>query len=141
MNIEPHHTRIHWKTRLIRLSLAPLALAAGPAWLYFSLSACQEEGDAVDTLCRAYRVIPFLPTLAALTVLSLVVYDLIEVGRELHQETHGVKPKRHFKHAHAGFKALAPRHQKHIHRTLLNILLVTCAVAVWICWKAWQSTH
>ncbi len=141
MNIEPHHTRIHWKTRLIRLSLAPLALAAGPAWLYFSLGTCQEEGDNIGTLCHVYRVIPFLPTLAALTVLVLLVFDLIEVGREIHEQTHGVKPRRRLKHAHAGFKAIAPRHQKHIHRTLLNILLVTVAVAAWIAWKAWQSTH
>lgn len=141
INLERHHRRIHWKTRLVRWSLAPLALAAAPAWLYFSLGTCQEDGDAVGSLCRAYRVIPFLPTMAALCVLGLIVYDLVEVGREIHFETHGEKPRRHIKHARHGYKAISAHHQKHVRRTLLNVLAVTAAVAAWICWKAWQSTH
>lgn len=141
MSIEHRHRRIHWKTVLIRWSLAPLALIAAPAWLYFSYGVCQEEGDAFGSACRAFRVIPFLPTLAAIAVFGLIVYDLIEVGREAHFEAHGEKPRRHLKHARHGFKTLAPHHQKHIHRTLWNILAVTVAVAAWIAWMAYRTTH
>jgi len=141
MNLEHRHRRIHWKARLVRWSLAPLALAAAPAWLYVSLGTCQEDGDAPGSLCRVYRVIPFLPTLAALCVLGLIVYDLVEIGREIHFETHGVKPRRRVRHAHRGFQTLAPHHRRHVHRALLNVLVVTAAVALWIFWEAWQSTH
>ncbi len=141
MNLEHHHRRIHWKTRLVRWSLAPLALAAAPAWLYLSLGTCLEDGDAPGSLCRAYRVIPFLPTLAALCVVALIVYDLVEVGREIHFETHGVKPRRRLHHARRGYKAIAPHHRRHVRRTLLNVLLVTGAVAAWIAWEAYRSTR
>lgn len=141
MNLEHHHRRIHWKTRLVRWSLAPLALAAGPAWLYLSLGACLEDGDAPGSVCRAYRIIPFLPTLAALCVIALIVYDLIEVGREVSFETHGVKPRRHIRHAHHGYRALDHHHRRKVRGTLWNLLAVTAAVALWIAWKAWQSTR
>lgn len=141
MNLEHHHRRIHWKTRLLRWSLAPLALAAGPAWLYFSLGPCMEDGDAAGSVCRAYRVIPFLPSLLALAVAGLIVYDLVEVGREVHLETHGVKPRRHLKHAHHGYKALDHHHRHKVRRAAWNWLAVTAAVALWIAWKAWQTTR
>ena len=141
MNIEHHHRRIHWKTRLIRWSLPPLALLAAPAWLYFSYGTCQEEGDAVGSVCRALRVVPFLPSIAAVAVAAFIIWDLIQVGREIHFETHGVKPRHHLKHMVHGYRAIAPHHQKHLHRTLWNILAVTGAVAAWIFWQAYQSTH
>ena len=141
MNIEHHHRRIHWKTRLIRLALPPLALAAAPAWLYFSVGTCQEEGDAVGSVCRALRVIPFLPSLVALAVGAFIIWDLIQVGRELHFEKHGVKPRHHVKHLIHGYNAIEPKHQRHLHRTLLSIVTVTGAVAAWIAWQAYQSTH
>lgn len=141
MNIEPHHRRIHWKTRLIRLALPPLALAAAPAWLYLSVGTCQEEGDAAGSVCRALRVIPYLPVLAALAVAVFIVWDLIRVGREVHFEKHGVKPRHHVKHAVHGYRAIAPVHQGHLRRTLLSIVAVTAAVSAWLAWKAYQSTH
>jgi hypothetical protein len=141
VNIEPHHTRLHWKSILIRWTLPPLALLATVAWLYFSVGTCQEDGDAVGSVCRALRVIPFLPSLAALAVGAFIVWDLIKLGREVHFERHGVKPRPHLKHVVHGYNAVAPRHQKHLHRTLLNLLAVTGAVAAWIAWQAYQSTH
>ena len=141
MNLDHHHRRIHWKTRLIRWGLAPLAFAAIPTWLYVSYGTCQEDGDALGSACHALRIVPFLPTLVALALAAAIVWDLVEIGRDLHHETHGVKPPRHLKHAHAGFRALNPHHQKHVHKSLWSILAVTTAVIVWIAWQIYQSTY
>jgi len=141
VNLEHHHRRIHWKTLLIRWGLPPLALAAVPAWIYFSVGTCQEDGDAAGSVCRALRVIPFLPSLAALAVGVFIVWDLMALGREVRSETHRDLPHRHIKHAVHGYRAVAPDHRKHLHRTLWSVLSVTGAVAAWIAWQAYQSTH
>jgi hypothetical protein len=141
VNLERHHRRIHWKARAIHWGLIPLALCAAPAWLYLSYGACQEDGDAIGSACRVFRVIPFLPTLGALALLVLIVADLIEIGREAHREQHGVRPKAHIRHAAHGFRAIGEKHQSHIHLALLTAAAVTLALGAWIALLAYQSTH
>jgi hypothetical protein len=141
VNLEHHHRRIHWKTRLIRWGMIPLALIAPPVWLYVSYGTCQEEGDRVGSLCRAFRVIPFLPTLAAVVLLAFVVWDLAGVGHA-HAEERGEKPKkRELKHVAHGYRKISDAHRRHIHWALLTVLVVTLAVAFGIGWEAYQSTH
>ena len=141
MNLEPHHRRIHWKTLVVRWALAPLALAAGPAWLYFSSATCQEDGDALGTACHALRVVPFLPTLGALALLAFVVRDLIVVGHA-HAVERGERPRRRkLKHAARGYRAISERHRRHIHWALAIFSAVTVAVAAWIAWLRYQSTY
>lgn len=141
VNLEPHHRKIHRKTRLVRWALLPLALIAAPAWLYVSYGTCQEEGDQIGTLCHAFRVIPFLPTLAAIAILAFVAWDLAALGHE-HARELGEPPTRHgLKHVRHGYRALGDAHKRHIHWALATVLAVTLAIGAWIAWLAYQTTH
>jgi hypothetical protein len=141
VNLEHHHRRIHWKTRLVRWALLPLALLAAPAWLYVSYGTCQEDGDQIGTLCHAFRVIPFLPTLAAVVVLAFVVWDLAAIGRARAEER-GEKPrKRELKHAAHGYREIGAGHRRRIHWALATVGLVTLAIGAWIAVLAYRSTH
>jgi hypothetical protein len=141
VNLEHHHRKIHWKTRLVRWALLPLALLAAPAWLYFSIGTCQEEGDQLGTACHALRAVPFLPTLAALALLAFVAWDLAAISHA-HARESGEKPTRHgLKHVAHGYRAVSDAHRRHIHWALATVLLVTLAVALWIAVIAYQSTY
>jgi hypothetical protein len=141
VNIEHHHRKIHWKTRLVRLAVLPLALIAAPAWLYVSYGTCQEEGDQIGTLCHAFRVIPFLPMIAGVAILCFVAWDLAAIGHA-HAEERGEKPaKREPKHAVHGYNAISAAHRRHIHWALGTVAFVTLAIGLWIYWIAYQSTH
>jgi hypothetical protein len=141
VNIDPHHRRIHWKARLIHWGMIPLALLAVPAWLYVSYGTCQEEGDQLGSLCHAFRVIPFLPTLGAAALLGFIVWDLMKLGHAVAVENggHAAKPRLH--HAAHGYRAISHRHRGHLHWALILAFTVTLAVALGICWQAYQSTH
>lgn len=142
MNLERHHRKIRAKTHLLRWTLAPLAVVAGFAWLYLSVGTCQEEGDAVGSACRAYSILPFVPTMIGLGLAALIVWDLTEVGMEAHHEKHGVRPeKRKLHHAVHGLKELNDSHRRHVHLAILNLLAVTVSVGAWIAWQWWQSTR
>jgi biotin transporter BioY len=138
VNIDHHHRRIHWKTRLIRWGMIPLAALAAPAWLYVSYGTCQEEGDDIGTLCHAFRVIPFLPTAAALALIVFIVWDLMKAG---HAATGRKTAKPRLHHAAHGYRAISHRHRRHIHWALLTVCAVTLALALGIGWEAYQSTH
>lgn len=141
VNIEHHHRKIHWKTRLVRWAVLPLAVIAAPAWLYVSYGTCQEEGDQIGTLCHAFRVIPFLPVIAGAAILCFVVWDLAAIGRA-HAEERGERPaKRELKHAAHGYRAISGAHRSHIHWALATVALVALAIGLWICWLAYQSTY
>lgn len=141
VNLEHHHRRIHWKTRLVRWALLPLALLAAPAWLYFSYGTCQEEGDQLGTLCHALRVVPFLPTLGAVVLLALVVWDLAAIGRARAEER-GEKPRRReLEHAAHGYREISDAHRRHIRWALAAVALVTLAIGLWIALLAYSSTH
>jgi hypothetical protein len=141
VNIEHHHRRIHWKTFAIRWGMIPLALLAVPAWLYVSYGTCQEEGDQLGTLCHAFRVIPFLPTVAALTLIGFVVWDLMRLGHAVLAEKGGTAKRPRLHHAAHGYRAISHHHRRHIHWALLTVGIVTLAVALGIGWEAYQSTH
>ena len=141
VNIEHHHRKIHWKTRVIRWALLPLALIAAPAWLYVSYGTCQEEGDQIGTLCHAFRVIPFLPTIAAVAILCFVVWDLAAIGHARAEERGEEPAKRELKHAAHGYAAISDSHRRHIHWALTTVGLVTLAIGLWISWLAYQTTH
>lgn len=141
MNLDRHHRRIHWKARLVRWGTLPLALLAAPAWLYVSYGTCQDDGDQIGSLCRAFRVIPFLPTLAAAALLGFVVWDLAVAGHESAVER-GEKPgRRRLRHAAHGYRAISAEHRRHVNRALAAAALVTLAVGLWIARLAYVSTH
>jgi hypothetical protein len=141
VNLDHHHRQIHWKTRLVRFAVLPLALIAAPAWLYVSYGTCQEEGDQIGTLCHAFRVIPFLPMIAGAALLCFVVWDLAAIGHARAVER-GEKPaKRELKHAAHGYRAISDRHRRHLHWALASVALVTLAIGLWISWIAYQSTR
>jgi hypothetical protein len=141
VNLERHHRKIHWKTRLVRWAMIPFALFAAPAWLYVSYGTCQEEGDQIGTLCHALRVIPFLPTLAAVAILAFVAWDLAGLGHAA-AEARGEKPaKRELKHVRHGYHEINERHRRHIHRALGTVAFATLGIALWIAWLAYQTTH
>jgi hypothetical protein len=139
VNIEHHHRRIHWKTKAIRWGLIPLVLAAVPAWLYVSYGTCQEEGDELGTLCHAFRVIPFLPMIAAVAIFAFIVWDLMKLGHETGRGKKTATPQLH--HARHGYEAVSDAHRRHIHMALLLLGVVTLAVALGIGWEAYKSTH
>ena len=141
MNLEHHHRRIHWKTRLVRWALLPVALLAAPAWLYVSYGTCQEEGDQIGTLCHAFRVIPFLPTIIAAVLLGFVVWDLAAIGHARAEERGERPAKRSLKHAVHGYHEISGGHRRHIHWALLTVALVTSAISLWIAVLAYQSTR
>ena len=141
VNLEHHHRRIHWKTRLVRWALLPLALVAAPAWLYVSYGTCQEEGDQIGTLCHAFQVIPYLPTFAAIALLAFVVWDLAAIGHAHAEERGEKRAKRQLKHAAHGYRAISGAHRRHIHWALATVALVTLVIALWIAVLAYQSTH
>jgi hypothetical protein len=141
VNLDSHHRRIHWKTRLVRWALLPLALLAAPAWLYVSYGTCQEEGDQIGTLCRAFRVIPFLPTLVAVVLLGFVAWDLAAIGHARAEER-GEKPaKRKLKHAVHGYREISQGHRRHVNWALVTVVLVTLAIGLWIAVLRYQSTR
>jgi hypothetical protein len=141
VNLEHHHRKIHWKTRLVRWAMLPLALLAAPAWLYVSYGTCQEEGDQIGTLCHAFRVIPFLPTIAGVAILLFVAWDLAAISHARAAER-GEKPGKHgLKHVAHGYNAINERHRRHIHWALATVATVTLAIGCWISWIAYQSTH
>jgi hypothetical protein len=141
VSLEHHHRKIHWKTRLVRWALLPLALVAAPAWLYVSYGTCQEEGDQIGTLCHAFRVIPFLPTLAAIAILGFVAWDLAALGREHARETGERPSRRGLGHVRHGYRQIGDAHKRHIHKALTTVGLVTVAISAWIAWLAYQTTH
>jgi hypothetical protein len=141
VNIDHHHRRIHWKTRLIRWGLIPLVLAAVPAWLYVSYGTCQEEGDELGTLCHAFRVIPVLPIVGALALLGFIVWDLMKAGHAAAAERGEKAAKPRLRHAAHGYRAISRPHRRHIHWALFTVAAVALALAVGIGWEAWQSTH
>jgi hypothetical protein len=141
VNIEHHHRRIHWKTRLVRWTLAPMALLAAPAWLYFSFGTCQEEGDQLGTACRALRVLPFLPTLGAVLLLAFVAWDLATLGRARAAERGETPRRRGLKHVAHGYREVSATHRRRIHWALATVALVTLAVGLWIAVIAYRSTH
>lgn len=141
VNLEHHHRKIHWKTRLVRWAMLPLALLAAPAWLYVSYGTCQEDGDQIGTLCHAFRVIPFLPTLAGVAILLFVAWDLAGLGHAAAEER-GEKPaKRELKHVRHGYRQVSDAHRRHIHWALAILAAVTLGIGLWISWIAYQSTN
>jgi hypothetical protein len=141
VNLESHHRRIHWKTRLVRWALLPLALIAAPTWLYISYGTCQEEGDQIGTLCHAFRVLPFLPTILAVVLLGFVVWDLAGLGRARAEERGENPRKRGLKHAVHGYREISREHRSHIHWAFATMLFITLAIGVWIALIAYRSTH
>jgi hypothetical protein len=141
VNLEHHHRKIHWKTRLVRWALLPLALCAAPAWLYFSYGTCQEEGDQIGTACHALRVLPFLPTLIAAILLVFVVWDLASLGRARAEEGGEAPRGRRLKHVAHGYREVGDSHRRHIRWALATVAFVTAAIALWIAVIAYQSTH
>ena len=141
MNLEHHHRRIHWKMRLVHWATAPLAIIAAFAWLYISQAACQEDGDAIGTVCHVSRVIPFLPVLAGLALLAFVVWDLTKVGHE-HLHEKGARPgPRALKHAVHGYRAISHPHRRHIHWAVIIVAAAALTVGLWIAWLAYQTTR
>ena len=134
MNLERHHRRIHW-------GMIPLALIAPPVWLYVSYGACQEEGDQLGTVCHASRVIPFLPTVAALALLGFIVWDLAKLGHAVVLERGGKSKGPRLHHAAHGYRKISDAHRRHIHWALLTVVAVTLAVALGIGWEAYSTTH
>jgi hypothetical protein len=141
VNLEHHHRRIHWKTRLVRWAVLPLALVAAPAWLYVSYGTCQEDGDQIGTLCHAFRVIPFLPVLAAAVILGFVAWDLAAIGHAAAEERGAAPRKRELKHVAHGYREISVAHRRHIHWALTTVALVTLGIGLWIAVLAYQSTH
>ena len=143
MNLDRHHRRIREKTRLLHWSLWPLALLAIPLALYLGYGVCDEaDSDAAFAACRAFQILPFLPTLAAVAIGGLIAWDLAELGMDLHTERHGYHPgKRRVKHAVHGFNAIDERHRRHVHWALAHALAATAAIGGWLAYQAYVSTH
>jgi hypothetical protein len=141
VNLERHQRRIHWKARLVRWGTPALALLAAPAWLYLSYGTCQDDGDQLGSLCRSFRVIPFLPMLAAAALLGFVVWDLAVAGHERAGELGEEPGRRGPRHVARGYRAIGADHRRHIHRAFAVAALVTLAVGLWIARLAYVSTH
>jgi hypothetical protein len=141
MNLDRHHRRIRAKTRALHWSLWPLALLAAPAALYFGYGVC-EEADSAATFaaCRAFQIVPFLPSLAGLAILGLIAWDLAAIGGELHYERHGVR-KRDVHHAVHGYLAIDERHRRHVRWALVHLLAFTVLIAAWLAYESYVSTH
>lgn len=142
MNLEPHHRRIHRKVRAIHFGLIPLTLIVVPAWIYGAYGYCSEADSAGElTACRLLRAGPYAPVLLGIIVLAFVAWDMARVEHEAHHERHGVPPARHqLKHVVRGYQAIGPRHRRHIHWAVLQLLAVALGIALWIAYKSRQST-
>ncbi len=138
-----HHRRIRRKARLAHWTLVPLALAVPLAWLYFAVGRCQEAESAADAAaCRRLGAVPFLPGLLGLAVAALIVFDLIELGRDWHHDAHGFRPvKRQLKHARHGYRVLDRRHRRHVHRALFEAAAASLGVAAWLLFEWFTTTH
>jgi hypothetical protein len=143
VNLEHRHRRIRTQTQILHWSLAPLALLAIPAAIYFGYGVCDDaDSNAAFAACGAFQALPFLPTLAAVAMAGLIAWDLAGLGLDLHHEKHGTRPdRRKLKHAASGFRALDERHRRHLRWALYHALAATAAIAAWIAYEAYVSTH
>lgn len=141
MTKEHRHRSIRRKTHAIHLLMLPLAVLAGFAWIYFAYGVCDEGAVGAMSACRYFELLPFLPTAVGLLFVAFIVWDLVEFGRDWHESAHGKRPSRHVKHAARGYKTLDDRHKRHVHHSVLHVLLVTAAVAAWFLYKIHASTH
>jgi len=143
VNLDRHHRRIRAKTNLVHWSLWPLALIAIPLAIYFGYGICDDaDTDAAFAACRAFQLLPFLPTLAAAAIGGLIAWDLAGIGMELHFERHGVPAgRRRLKHSVHGFNAMDERHRRHVRWALVHALAATAAIAAWLAYEAYVSTH
>ncbi len=143
MNLDRHHRRIRRKTQILHWSLWPLALLAIPAAIYFGYGVCDDaDSNAAFAACGAFQVLPFLPTLAAAAIAGLIAWDLADLGLDLHHEKHDNRPTgRELKHAAHGFLAIDERHKRHVRWALYHALAATVAIAAFIAYQAYVSTH
>jgi len=142
VNLERHHRRIRAKTRATHWSLAPLALLALPLAIYLASGVCEEADSAASFgACRALQALPFLPTLMGAAMLALIAWDLTEVALDLHYEKHGVRPARRLRHVAHGYRAIDARHRRHVHWAAIHVAAVTLAIAAWLAYQVYVSTH
>jgi len=137
VNHEHHHRRIRSKALAIHIGFIPLALAVPLAWIYFSYGVCQEtESPAALAVCRGLQFSPLLPALVGLLAVVFIVWDLARLGADLKQ-AQAAK----WEHAARGYRALDQRHKHHVHFAVLQVVLVSLALVVWLAVKAYRSTH
>jgi len=143
MNLERHHRRIRTKAKVLHWSLLPLFLLSVPLALYFGYGVCEEADSAASyAACGAFQALPFLPSLAGLIILALIAWDLTNVGLDIHFERHGVPSKKHnVHHAVHGYNAIDERHRRHVHWAVIHVAFATLAIAAWLAYEAYVSTH
>lgn len=143
MSIEHHHhhvRRIHRKARAIHLGLAPLTVLVVPAWIYFAYAWCEEGGG--ETACRLLRALPFVPILIAVGFLAWILRDLASVGVDERALTHGKHPgRRRLEHARHGWSLLGHDHRRHVRWAAVQVVAVTAALLLWLCWTAYRTTR
>ena len=137
VNHEHHHRRIRNKAIAIHIGLIPLALAVPLAWIYLSYGVCQEtESPATLAVCRVLQFSPLLPALVGLVAVVFIVWDLARLGADLKQ-AHAAK----WEHAAHGYRALDQRQRHHVHFAVLQVVLVSLALVIWLAVTAYRSTH
>jgi hypothetical protein len=143
MNLDRHHRRIRLKTQVLHWSLWPLTLLAVPLAIYLGYGVCDDaDSTAAFAACGAFQALPFLPTFAAAAIAALIAWDLADLGMDLHFERHGARPRRRrLAHAAHGFDAIDERHRRHVRWALVHALALTIALAAWIAYQAYVSTH
>jgi hypothetical protein len=143
MNIDRHHRSIKVKTQVLHWSLWPLVLLIIPAAIYFGYGVCEDaDSTAAFAACGAFQALPLLPAAAGAVMIALIVWDLTELGLDLHHERHGERPKRRrAAHAVHGYAAIDERHRRHVHWAVLHVAVATLLIAAWLAYQSYVSTH
>lgn len=141
MKLEHHHGRIRRKALTIHLVMLPVAVVACVSWIYFALGVCDAgEGGALSA-CRYFSLLPYAPAGVGLVLAGLLLWDLASVGVDWNEDKDGKRPRRRFKHALHGYRAVDDRHRRHVHLAAATILLVVGGVVAWILYMAHSTTH
>jgi len=143
VDLEPHHRRLHHKAKVIHIGLIPLALIVPVLWIYFAYGTCQEtESPFMLRVCGLLQLIPLLPALLGTIVLGLMVWDLVRIGIQHHEKTHGVKVHApHWQHAIHGYNVINEHHRRHVRAAAAIVFTVSLSLVAWLILESHHATH
>ena len=142
VNHAHHRWKIRAKAIAVHVALLPLAAGVPLLWIYFALGYCQDADTGVETtLCGLSRAIPMLPAVLGAVAAGLIYWDLVSLGRALHEDAGGHRrDKSHWGHAAHGLRNLDDAHRRHVHLVWIQAAIALAAVAAWLAF-AYRSTH
>ena len=142
VNHAHHRWRIRAKAIAVHVLLLPLAAGVPLLWVYFALGWCQDaDTGTAMTLCGLSQAIPMLPAVLGAVAVTLIYWDLVSLGRALHEDAGGDRrDKRHWGHAAHGFRSLDSAHRRHVHLVWIQAVIALVCVLAWLLF-AYRSTH